>query len=110
MTKYKKPAKRDWIRIIVYIAVFVGVITIGAIFLLPTYFYIWLILVIGGLLLFVRWHVKNFAYRCLRCGHEFEISIFIYFISPHGPGWKYLKCPKCHERSRATMIKRIEKS
>jgi len=110
MTKYEKPTKRDWITIVVYIAVLVGVITIGAIFLIPNYFYVWLIPMIGGLLLFVRWHVKNFAYRCSKCGHEFEISIFAYFITPHGPGWKYLKCPKCHKRSKATMIKRIEKS
>lgn|GEM_PF-3786058 len=64
MTKYKNLSKRDWIRIIVYITGFVGVITIGAIFLYcPPYFFIWLILVMGSLLLFMRWHVKNFAYR-----------------------------------------------
>jgi len=113
MTQYQKTTKGDWIRTIVYIAVFVAVIIIGAIFLLPAYFYIWLILFIGGLFLLVRWHAKNFAYRCPKCGYEFEISTFTDFISPHGlsknGGWKYLKCPKCHERSRATVIKKIKK-
>ena len=114
MAQYKETTKRDWIRTIAYIAVSIAVIIIGAIFLLPAYWYwyIWLILVVGSLFLLVRWHAKKFAYRCPKCGHEFEISIFTDFISPHGPsisgGWKYLKCPKCHERSRATVIKKVK--
>ena len=108
MNKYKKMGKVDWLRIIGYIAMVIGVITIGGIFLLPTYLYIWLILTSGSILLFIRWHVKNFAYRCSKCEYEFEISVFTYFITPHGPGWKYLKCPKCQKRSRATVIKKIE--
>jgi len=66
-----------------------------------------------GLFFLVRWHAGNFAYRCLKCSHEFEISAFVDFISPHGPdksgGWKYLKCPKCHEKSRAAVIKKAKK-
>ncbi|OIQ05910.1 MAG: hypothetical protein AUK59_02025 [Candidatus Altarchaeum sp. CG2_30_32_3053] len=111
--QYQETTKEDWIRTIIYIAAFVAIIIIGAIFLLPAYGYIWLILFVGSLFLLVRWHAKNFAYRCPKCGHEFEISAFIDFISPHGlckgGGWKYLKCPKCHERSRATVIKKIKK-
>ena len=113
MTQYQETTKENWIRTIIYVAVSVAIIIIGAIFLFPTYWYIWLILVVGSLFLLVRWHAKNFAYCCPKCGYEFEISIFTDFISPHGPsksgGWKYLKCPKCHERSRATVIKKIKK-
>lgn len=112
MARYQETTKEDWIRTIIYVAAFITIIIIGTIFLLPVYWYIWLILVVGCLFLLVRWHAKNFAYRCPNCGHEFEISIFIDFISPHGPGeaggWKYLKCPKCHKRSRATEIKKKE--
>ena len=75
---------------------------------MPAYWYIWLILVVGSLFLLVRWHTKKFSYHCPRCGHKFEISALTNFISFHGPsngsGWKYLKCPKCHERSRATVV------
>ena len=113
MTQYQETTKEDWIRTIIYVAVFVAVIIVWAIFLLSGYWYIWLILVIGSLFLLVRWHAKKFAYRCPKCGHEFEISTFTNFISPHGlsksGGWKYLKCPKCHERLRATVIKKIKK-
>ena len=105
--RYEELRRGDWVRVIAYIAIFifVGVITTASFLLLPNYFHIWLILVIGGLVLFVRWHVRNFAYRCQKCGHKFEISTITYFISPHGPGWKYLKCPKCHRRSKATKIR-----
>lgn len=113
MTRYQKTTKEDWISTIIYIAIFLAVIIIGATFLLPVYWYVWPVLVIGGLFLLVRWHAKNFAYHCPKCGHEFEISTFTDFISPQGPsksgGWKYLKCPKCRERSRATVIKKIKK-
>jgi DNA-directed RNA polymerase subunit RPC12/RpoP len=109
--KYQEITKEDWIKTIIYVAVFIAVIIIGAIFLLPAYLYVWLIVLAGSSFLLVRWHATNFAYRCLKCGHEFEISTFTDFISPHGPsrsgGWKYLKCPECHERSRATLIKKV---
>ncbi|HEC78273.1 MAG TPA: hypothetical protein ENI34_03915 [candidate division WOR-3 bacterium] len=106
MTEYRKRTKKDWIRLIIYIIVFVCVGSISAFFLLPRYFYIWLILIVGGLLLFVDWYVKNTAFQCPECGYEFSISMFTYFISPHGPGWIYLKCPKCHKRSRAIVLKK----
>lgn len=113
MTRYQETIKEDWIMTIIYVAVFVAIIIIGAIFLLPVYWYIWLILVAGSLFLLVKWHSKNFAYRCSKCGHEFEISTFTDFVSLHGVNksgsWKYLKCPKCHEKSRATVRRKIKK-
>lgn len=108
--KYQEITKEDWIKTTIYIAIFIAVITIGAIFLLPADLYVWFIILAGSLFLLVRWHAKNFAYRCFKCGNEFEISIFTDFISPHGlgkgGGWKYLKCPRCHQRSKAIIIKR----
>ena len=110
MTQYRETTKKDWIKTIVYIAVFVALLVIGAILLLPAYWYIWLILVIVGLFFLVRWHAKQFAYRCANCECEFEISTFTDLISPHGVsgkgGWKYLKCPNCHQRTKAIVIKK----
>jgi len=110
MDPSQKPRKKDWIRTIFYIIVYVSILIIGAIFLIPAYWYIWLILVVLGLSLLVMWHTENYAYRCPNCDHEFEISTFVNFISPQGIGksgaWKYLKCPKCQVRSRATLISR----
>lgn len=108
--QYKETKKEDWIKTAIYLILSLAAIIIGATFLMPTYFWLWLILVGGCLFLLVRWHARNFAYRCLKCGHEFEISAFTDFISPHGPGkrggWKYLRCPKCHQSSRATVIRK----
>ena len=111
--KYQEVTKKDWARKIIYIAVFTIIIAMGAIFLLSKFLYLWLILVAISLFLLVRWHAKNTAYRCSKCRHEFEISTFKDFISPHGPsksgGWKYLKCPKCHERSKATVLRKTKR-
>jgi hypothetical protein len=112
--QYRDATKRDWIRTITYVALSIAVTVIGAIFLLPAYWYIWLILIAGGLSLLVAWHARKFAYRCPNCGHEFEISAFADFISPQGigrgGGWKYLRCPACHRRARATVISKRDSS
>jgi DNA-directed RNA polymerase subunit RPC12/RpoP len=117
--KYRETTREDWLKTIIYVALFIAIITIGAIFLLSAYLYVWLIILTASLILaislflLVQWHARNFAYRCLKCGHEFEVSAFTDFISPHGlsrsGGWKYLKCPKCHQRSKATVtvIKKV---
>jgi DNA-directed RNA polymerase subunit RPC12/RpoP len=110
---YKETVKGDWVTTMRYIALLLAVIILGAIFLLPSYPYIWLVLFLGSLFLLVRWHANTFAYQCSQCGHEFEISTLTDFISPQGlskrGGWKYLKCPQCHERARATVIKKVKK-
>lgn len=97
---------------LLYTAAFVAVAAIGAALFLRTRsvagFVVWLVLVVGSLSLLVGWHARTFAYRCRNCGHEFEISPWTDLISPHGPskegGWKYLRCPKCRQRTRATVI------
>ncbi len=110
MSKYVETTKKDWTKTILFISIFVAVIVIGAILLVPEYIYVWLVLVIFGVAIIVKWHASNFAYRCPRCGNEFEISFWKDFLSPHGPskngGWKYLKCPKCQNKSRATLLRK----
>jgi DNA-directed RNA polymerase subunit RPC12/RpoP len=116
-SKYREATREDWLKTIVYLALFIAILAIGAIFLLSAYLYVWLTILAASLILaislflLVQWHARNFAYRCLKCGHEFEVSAFTDFISPHGlsrsGGWKYLKCPKCHRRSRVTLIKKV---
>jgi DNA-directed RNA polymerase subunit RPC12/RpoP len=81
---------------------------LSAIYLLTSYLYVWIVLTAAGLILLVFWHAKATAYHCPRCGYEFEISLFTDFLSPHGVnkegGWKYLKCPSCHHRSRMEIL------
>lgn len=84
------------------------VIGFSSFYLLLSYWYVWVALIIAGLVLFVSWHAKATAYRCLKCGYEFEISILTDFFSPHGVdgegGWQYLKCPNCSNRSRMKIL------
>jgi DNA-directed RNA polymerase subunit RPC12/RpoP len=78
--------------------------------MIPSGWYIGLIIIViavGILFLLVRWHARNFAYRCPECGQEFEISTFTDFISPHGGGKKYLRCPRCQKRSWANEMEKI---
>jgi hypothetical protein len=109
---YRETKKEDWTRSIMYITLYFAILIFGAIFLLLAHWYFWLILAIGNLFLLIRWHTKNFAYQCPKYEHKFEISVSKSFMSIHGVskrgGWKYLECPKCHEESRATVIRILE--
>lgn len=69
-----------------------------------------LLVVAAGLYLLVRWHTRNFKYRCGECGREFTISAGRNFVSPHWPtrcgGRKYLKCSQCGRKTWAAVIPR----
>jgi DNA-directed RNA polymerase subunit RPC12/RpoP len=114
MTRYRKASPGDWRRTAVYIGLYVALVIGGAVLWLPDQWYLWLLLVAGGLVLLVRWHARRFAYRCGHCGHEFEISAWTDLASPQGigkeGGWKLLRCPRCGERSRAVVIKKAADS
>jgi DNA-directed RNA polymerase subunit RPC12/RpoP len=108
---YRKPSRSDWTRAVIYLLVYIFAISAGAFLLLPQGSLgalLWVVVVVGGLILLVRWHSRITAYRCSRCGHEFEISFLSDLISPHGIGssgaWKYLRCPRCSRRIQAEVL------
>lgn len=105
--------RKDWIRTISYSAIYCVAVVLGAIFLIHSYWYLWIFIFVVGLILLVRWHAKVSVYRCPNCGNEFQISTITDLISPQGVGrtedgkfygWKYLKCP-CGNRMRAVLVK-----
>ncbi|MDI9578156.1 MAG: hypothetical protein QM398_08495 [Thermoproteota archaeon] len=109
MTLYRNPKRRDRAKSLLIIAVYVAVISITAFLLLITYWILWLALVAGGLVLLVLWHKISTAYHCPKCGNEFEIFFLTDFFSPHGvsregDGWTYLKCPRCHNKSKMQVL------
>lgn len=110
MPQISKPTRRDYLVSILYISLYVLVISAGAFLLLPTRWYLWLVLVILGLVLLVNWHKKSTAYRCPACGHEYTISFLADLAAPHGVdrqgGWLLLKCSKCGVRSKTRVLKR----
>jgi len=108
LSSSRKPERKDWCKTVVFIAVYLMVLALTAIYLLIYYWYVWIALAAAGLMLLVFWHAKAVVYHCPRCGYEFEVSMLTDFLSPHGVSkegaWKYLKCPNCKYRSRMEIL------
>ncbi len=111
MNRYQDLTRGDVFKTGIAILGFIVLEVGGALFFLPNYWYMWIVLVIGGLAMLITWHTTYFGYRCPHCGHTFAISVLRNLISPHGigrhGGWKYLTCPQCHCRARMSLLKRI---
>jgi uncharacterized C2H2 Zn-finger protein len=83
---------------------------VSSVFLLANYWYLWLMIIAGVLVLLVVWHAKNFVYLCPRCGEVFEVSKLENFISPNGVNKKYLRCPRCGKRTWTEILRIKEKT
>jgi transcription elongation factor Elf1 len=109
LRKYQDPTRKDWILGILSLVIFVVAITLGAFLLFTDYWYLWLILVLGGVAILVLRQTKNYACRCRECGYEFEITFIKNLLSPHGVdkegSWQWLQCPSCEKRVKVTVIK-----
>lgn len=112
MNQVTDPDHRDMIKSIAYILVYVILISASAFFLLPRYWYVWAVLVLAGVLILVNWHKGQTAYRCPNCEHIYEISFFTDLTSPHGVNrdgaWLLLRCPKCRQRRKTKVLKKVE--
>jgi len=119
VSQYRDPTVYDRIKVakamIVYLAAIIGgAFFIGKVLGSPLGFMLWLLLLTVGLLSLVNWHTRTFAYRCPKCGHEFEISTLRNLVSPHGPsrrggGWKLLRCPECKRLGFADVLGKVPK-
>ncbi|RJS49669.1 MAG: hypothetical protein CIT03_02450 [Methanobacterium sp.] len=105
--------KEDWKKTIIYLIFYLSSIVIAAILLLPIYWYIWVLIIVSGMIILAFWHSQKALYHCTNCGNEFQISILTDLISPQGLdkdnsgktyGWKYVKCPACGKRMKAPII------
>jgi hypothetical protein len=95
----------------VYLAVLAVTSLVMFVLPLPAGFMVWLLFVLLGTFGLARWNARHSGYRCAHCGHEFEISTLTELVSPHssgGGGWKYLRCPRCDQKSRARALVRVE--
>jgi predicted RNA-binding Zn-ribbon protein involved in translation (DUF1610 family) len=112
MDKVTNPDRRDVIRSIVYLLTYIIVISVGAFLLLPDLWYLWLALVLAGMVILVNWHKQKTAYRCPNCEHIYEISFLTDLAAPHGfnseGGWLLLRCPNCRKRSKTRTLKKVE--
>ena len=112
LRKYQNPTRKDWIAGIALITSYVSIIGVSAIYLIPEYWGWWFLVFIFSTVFIVIKQNSNYACRCRECGHEFEVSFFVNFISPHGidkeGSWQWVKCPNCNQRARATVIKVVK--
>ncbi|MCK4884664.1 hypothetical protein KAS24_01215, partial [Candidatus Bathyarchaeota archaeon] len=64
---YRKSRKKDWLKTVIYISLYLTVIGFSGIFLLLSYWYVWLTLAVSGLTILILWHSRATAYHCPRC-------------------------------------------
>ena len=76
------------------------------------------LLVLVSLWMLVAWHNRAYAYRCANCRRVFQVPTLVNFLSfqgigrrPDGTyrGWKSLTCPYCHRRTRATVVRKVDR-
>ncbi|HBX68735.1 MAG TPA: hypothetical protein DEH25_04970 [Chloroflexi bacterium] len=112
MNKYQDPERKDWVIGIALLVIYVLAISLGAVCLLPEYWWGWLLIVFGGMLYLVLRQTKNYACRCRKCGHEFEISFLVNLLAPHGVdkegSWEWVRCPACEKRTKSTVIRIVK--
>jgi DNA-directed RNA polymerase subunit RPC12/RpoP len=112
MVSYREVTKEDEITGLIYVGLFLVILLGGALLLLPSYWYVWVFIIVAGIGGLVAWSTRNFGYRCGNCGKEFEISWHANFYSPHigfsaRSAKKYVKCPHCGQWSWATVLKKV---
>jgi len=109
MRRYAGPTRRDWLEAFGWIGLYIIAMSVAFFIYWPSGF----LVAIVGMIALIAWHRRTVAYRCAQCGEAFEISFLTDLISPHGigrgedramRGWKYLRCPHCGKRSRATAL------
>jgi hypothetical protein len=75
------------------------------------------LMVLVTLWLLVAWYNRGYAYRCANCRRVFQVPALVNFLTfpgigrrPDGTyrGWKSLTCSYCHQRTRATVVRRTD--
>ncbi|MBN1667829.1 MAG: hypothetical protein JW862_12100, partial [Anaerolineales bacterium] len=65
---YQPPNSKDWRIGLLIIFGYILVISLSAFWLLLDYWYLWLLIVVAGLIWVINWHTHSYAYQCLHCG------------------------------------------
>lgn len=116
--RYREVAGTDRRRTLLYIAILVCSVVVAVTVIAPLRGPIAAaLLVLVTLWTLVAWHNKGFAYRCANCRRVFQVPTFVNFLTfqgvarrPDGTyhGYKSLTCPYCRERTRATIVRKVE--
>ena len=116
--RYRETSGRDWRRTLLYVALFIASVIVAVTVIEPRRGAVAAaLLVLVTLWVLVAWHNRAYAYRCANCRRVFQVPTLVNFLSfqgiarrPDGTyrGWKSLTCPYCHQRTKATVVRRLE--
>lgn len=106
---YREFNKHDLIKYIFFIFLTIVVALLDGFYILPLSVPLYFIVLIFVIYILILWHSRTIAYHCKNCQHEFEITFWQDLFSAHLPTRKYIKCPKCEERTWATALVKISK-
>ena len=63
------------------------------------YMIISMILLFASIFYLAKVDYKTGIYKCRKCGHEFKPTFKAYMMGMHTVRLRYLKCPKCENKS-----------
>lgn len=116
--RFRETSGRDWRRTLLYVVLFLGSVVVALTFIEPRRGPVpAVLLVLVSLWTLVAWHNKAYAYRCANCRRVFQVPTIVNFLSFQGVGrrpdgtyrgWKALTCPYCHQRTKATVVSKVE--
>lgn len=122
MSNYRIPRRKDWLTVLIYIVIYLMVIGFTSFYLLLSYWYVWVALVMGGLLLLVSTRKGYYVPLLKMWSHIRNISIHR-FLQPawrnQGGGLEVFELSKLfnpiknegiHQNNREELIKLIDRT
>jgi DNA-directed RNA polymerase subunit RPC12/RpoP len=84
---------------LIFSLIYIALIAIAAVFLLPEYWYLWLMLVLIVLMRLITWIPRKQDYECTKCKTRFSKEKRRFSFVPKAADLyvseKTLKCPNC---------------
>jgi hypothetical protein len=118
--RYSETRGREWGRTLLFVGLFLCSVVVAFTVIEPRRGALAAVLVVlVSLWTLVAWHNRAYAYRCANCRRIFQVPTLVNFLSfqgigrrPDGTyrGWKSLTCPYCHQRTKATVVRKVEAS
>jgi len=112
-TRFREPTRGDYVAATLRIGAYVVGITLGAIVLVWQFdlpgFLLWIVLTVLATVVLIRWHTRNFGYRCPNCDHVFTITAWTNATSLNLGDRKSLRCPNCGKHSACKIMVREDR-
>ena len=107
--KNKKMMMNMWVMCITAMIFYIGIIILACMtleegFLLGTIVVVSTIILLAVCFYGFKLEVDAGYYECKNCHHKFTPKYFIALLAPHLSTTRYLKCPKCNERTWSKKV------